>query len=312
MRDTIDIVCPDEIWAKWSRWAQLARPNEVAAFGIGERREDGCIHILDLLLPKQAVTGASVECEAPSVAQAYATLRRLSPDGMVWWIHYHVDMAANWSGTDRESIEAMAREGAGHPILATVANSRGESTSVVAIGGICPVLAPARLVIGARATDPAWDADFEACVKRPSVARAVTTRRAMPLPGNAIDSAITHIQTPYHGRKERPSAVLGDVRSRLGDLPSEWRRHVRELAEAEAREAPDTYEGAAKMRARMVKELEEIQALEAGIVLEASAIEPEGPSDCLAADDLVIDDPTEEEWSRWFERVEAREVSYAG
>lgn len=309
MKDSIEIRCPDAIWETWRTYQRLSAPHEVQVYGIGTLAETGGFDVLAIDLPEQVVAGASVESDGAAMAACFARLRAIEPQGFIWWLHSHVDMGCAWSQTDREQHAMHARDATNDPVFATVSNIQGDSLSVVALGGLCPVLAPARLVVGARVVSGELRALFEARVQsRPKATEATTVTGFRPsartLTGWAettppsLERAIAYMRQPYQGSGETQARVMGDLNSKMSSIPEDWREHVEIAADALCTSYPDTREGCIGLREAIAEELGEILDLETEMeILDSQDTGDLSPQAAEAA-----------EWQTWYDSFQDYEV----
>lgn len=307
MKDSVEIRCPDAIWETWRAYQRMSAPNEVQVYGIGTLAETGGLNVIAIDLPEQTVSGGAVESEGAAMAACFARLRAICPDGFVWWLHSHVNMACAWSQTDRDQHAMHARDAGGDPVFATVSNLKGESLSVVALGGLCPVLAPARLVIGEVQVAEEVRELFKARVKTKPVAATRATgfrvsdgaRSQIGSFGGwspttpSLESAIKYMRRPYQGTGETQARVLADLGSKMRAIPEGWRDFVESAADALCSSYPDTREGCLGLRGAIAKELEEILALET----EIDVLDTQGGD----TGDLSPQAQEAAEWQAWYD-----------
>ena len=110
--DLNDVFYISEInWYKLQAWAKLAHDedkNEISGLMTAIPQKDGRVEIKDVEILKQENTGTNTELDgdAVSVYMMKYGMKYNNPDmKFVWW-HSHHTMAAFWSGTDTNEIEA--------------------------------------------------------------------------------------------------------------------------------------------------------------------------------------------------------------
>lgn len=79
---------------------------------------------------KQVNSGAETEMDGDDMARIMFQ-RKDTPGAWYFWWHSHANMPVFWSGTDKDQIAKLARNGA---CVALVLNARGESKCLLAIG----------------------------------------------------------------------------------------------------------------------------------------------------------------------------------
>jgi hypothetical protein len=82
-------------------------PDEIGWFGLVDNYDNGNYCITEILVPKQEVTGASVDIEANAIAEVVNQLLNegKDPSKLRYHGHSHVDMKVMPSGTDQEHLE---------------------------------------------------------------------------------------------------------------------------------------------------------------------------------------------------------------
>ena len=102
---------PENDWYKLQAWAKLAHDedqNEISGLLTAVPQKDGRFKLSDIEILKQENTGTNTELDKDSVAQytmKYGMKYNNPEMKFVWW-HSHHTMAAFWSGTDENEINA--------------------------------------------------------------------------------------------------------------------------------------------------------------------------------------------------------------
>lgn len=118
----IDIQMPEKVYKK-VMWFIDKSPVEISLLGNVVNR-DGSLIITDVFLPEQTNSACETEMKPESIADLMYKTKDI--DGSLnCWIHSHVNMGVQWSGTDIATIEQIGSAGY---CLAIVLNKREEYT----------------------------------------------------------------------------------------------------------------------------------------------------------------------------------------
>lgn len=229
---------PHDIATTWRTWAALAKPHEVQAFGkvqiVTPEKGDPYAVVMAICLPKQTIGSVSVVSDGLAVAQAGYELREV--EGLLWWIHSHVEMNAFWSGTDHAAMRELSSHDEG--VFATVTNLKGEHLSAY-----CPP-GPVRL---AHQIDAVWcepedkPGDVEAFKARVTIEKPKpkASKGGVGKQGRLIltpDDPLEAEEGHWWSQLMTPSVLdLGDRLSKPAKskraTKREWRELVREVRE---------------------------------------------------------------------------------
>jgi hypothetical protein len=95
--------------------------QEISGLGIVERLEDGDLHIKEVHLLNQEVTGGTTDLDEEAVFEFLGAAEK--PEEIKLWWHSHVNMGVFWSGTDDATIQRFGGSGW---FLSIVGNKKGE------------------------------------------------------------------------------------------------------------------------------------------------------------------------------------------
>lgn len=122
---TIADTALDDIWA----YIEL-HPVEIAGLGYVEALGNGRFHVSEVFLVRQAGTAANVDITEGTLEwlNEQSALNTPEADQRIararfWW-HSHVDMPAQWSGTDNNTADILGF----NPLIALVGNRREDYT----------------------------------------------------------------------------------------------------------------------------------------------------------------------------------------
>lgn len=133
----MNVIIPNDIYAKIQFWMREAAPNEVSGLGM-VTVEGETFTVTDVCLLEQENTASTTDMTAEAVGKAIYEFREHSGHLKFWW-HSHVNMSAFFSATDTATIKEMGENGW---CLATVFNLKGEHTTTFyhKAQGICPAV----------------------------------------------------------------------------------------------------------------------------------------------------------------------------
>lgn len=166
----------EKVHKKVMHWINKTH-HEVSGFGLTEivkiENEPVCF-VREVFLLEQEVGGAHTDIDAKSLGKLMHTVlkdERYRKYQLNWWWHSHVNMAVFWSGTDRETIQSIGKNGL---CVASVFNKKNEVRSAVCYTTNHPILGDNLVFNDELETkvltthDPeieSWDKEFDECVK---------------------------------------------------------------------------------------------------------------------------------------------------
>lgn len=121
------IYIPRHIYTKIMYWVNKSN-LEVSGFGkVVFSKEDNFFYVKDVYLLDQLVGSAHTDIDPTALGKLMYESREVEGDLNFWW-HSHVNMDVFWSGTDKETIEEIGKQGY---CLATVFNKKYEMRSAL-------------------------------------------------------------------------------------------------------------------------------------------------------------------------------------
>lgn len=170
-------------------WMRKAAPNECSGFGTVSIVREGLetqLRIQEVYLLEQRNSQGSSNISPTAMGKLEYDVYRDSQaeglsevPGLRWWWHSHVNMEAFWSGTDKQTLLELSKEGW---MSATVFNLHGEyRTCFVAQSAGMPIVMLDDLDLDIDAHVPEtlkaeWTAEFDAKIKVDRTRRAPASR----------------------------------------------------------------------------------------------------------------------------------------
>lgn len=166
----------EKVHKKVMHWINKTH-HEVSGFGLTEIvkvNEEPCCFVREVFLLEQEVGGAHTDIDAKSLGKLMHHVLKdenLRKFQLNWWWHSHVNMNVFWSGTDRETIESIGKNGL---CVASVFNKKNEVRSAVCYKANHELLGESlvfnddletKVLLASQQELSAWDKEFDECVK---------------------------------------------------------------------------------------------------------------------------------------------------
>lgn len=222
------IEIPRDIYEKVMYWIDKA-DFEVSGFGtVLYDAKTGTFVVQDACLLKQEGGAAHTDIDANALGKLmYEIHKRKIPGELKWWWHSHVNMSVFWSGTDKETIRDLGKNGW---IVATVLNKKQEMRSAFCAVTEVPIIGKQTYFVDEIETEipdfydadavASWDKEFAATVTEK---KWKSDYKGQPSLFN--DDGKTPARAPYDDGEEDPKdwAVLKDEAAYLGMSVRDYR-----------------------------------------------------------------------------------------
>lgn len=250
---------------KINEWVRLS-PVEVSGLGKVVATPDG-LYVTEVYMPKQTNSATETEFDDNDMADLHFDTKDVEGTLTYWW-HSHVNMAVNWSGTDRDTIKKMASRGL---CLASVFNKQGEIRTTFAHNGAPDKGIPAMYVDNielkiATLNDHLLEKEWrEKCTEKKYTPPPMTGHTLYP---NSTWS--THGQREFHAGKG--GSLLTDsagtqegFRNKEDEKKTTVTNSLMDLSEEELKGISDT---AKKLQADFNRHFKESYKLKKGMILD--------------------------------------------